>query len=42
MSTKIRPVTADEMTEFGAVPSYAFADTSTPEETAEQNTLQPD
>ena len=42
MSTEIRPVTADEMVEFGAVPSYAFADTRTPEETAEQNTLQPE
>ena len=35
LSVEIRPVTADEMAEFGRVPSYVFADSRTPEERAE-------
>ncbi len=43
MSVEIRPVTADEMAEFGRVPSYVFADSRTPEEQAESpGALQPE
>jgi predicted acetyltransferase len=42
VSIEIRPVAAEELAEFSALPSYVFADTRTAEEVQEQSLLLPE